>query len=257
MYPKLGLTRNVVRRNYALITPDGYVPSVLPGWTHCTPYVLISPVRWARGSRRCVVHLDGRRRGPRLHGRRGQWFFYVMSRGGKCNGKTLAAGGYVVRPGGFVVRVHRCASAGHAGSDFPQDVGTHGGRDRRDAVLFHRPRKATRCEAPFLGDPRARLKTLCPTDRRWTWRSISSPTIPARRCPSWKRTSWSTGCSFLDGGGVYRLDEDWHPVQAGDALWIASYCPQWFIAAGPGPARDGAYLRCGMWDLMWDIMGRT
>ena len=38
-------------------------------------------------------------------------------------------------------------------------------------------------------------------------------------------------------GGVYRLDADWHPVAAGDAIWIAAYCPQWFIAAGPGPAR--------------------
>ena len=31
MYPKLGLTRNVIRPRYALITPDGLVPSVLPG----------------------------------------------------------------------------------------------------------------------------------------------------------------------------------------------------------------------------------
>ena len=45
------------------------------------------------------------------------------------------------------------------------------------------------------------------------------------------------GMLFLTGGGVYRLDADWHPVAAGDALWIAAYCPQWFIAAGPEPAR--------------------
>ena len=48
MNPKLGLTRNVVRRNYALITPDGHVPSVLPGWTNCTPCVLISSAMGAR-----------------------------------------------------------------------------------------------------------------------------------------------------------------------------------------------------------------
>jgi (S)-ureidoglycine aminohydrolase len=42
---------------------------------------------------------------------------------------------------------------------------------------------------------------------------------------------------FLAGGGIYRLDADWHPVTAGDAIWIAPYCPQWFIAAGPEPAR--------------------
>ena len=42
MNPKLGLTRNVIKPNYALITPDGHVPGVLPGWTHCTPVVLLS-----------------------------------------------------------------------------------------------------------------------------------------------------------------------------------------------------------------------
>ena len=45
------------------------------------------------------------------------------------------------------------------------------------------------------------------------------------------------GMLFLAGGGIYRLDADWHPVTAGDAIWIAPYCPQWFIAAGPEPAR--------------------
>ena len=45
------------------------------------------------------------------------------------------------------------------------------------------------------------------------------------------------GMLFLAGGGVYRLDADWHPVTKGDAIWIAPYCPQWFIAAGPEPAR--------------------
>ncbi len=45
------------------------------------------------------------------------------------------------------------------------------------------------------------------------------------------------GMLFLSGSGVYRLDADWHPVTAGDAIWIAPYCPQWFIAAGPQPAR--------------------
>jgi (S)-ureidoglycine aminohydrolase len=45
------------------------------------------------------------------------------------------------------------------------------------------------------------------------------------------------GMLILSGSGVYRLDKDWHPVTAGDAIWIAPCCPQWFIAAGPQPAR--------------------
>jgi (S)-ureidoglycine aminohydrolase len=41
---------------------------------------------------------------------------------------------------------------------------------------------------------------------------------------------------MLAGQGVYRLDSDWHPVQAGDVIWMAPYCPQWFVAMGPAPA---------------------
>lgn len=33
MYLKLGLTRNIIRPHYALITPDGLVASTLPGWS--------------------------------------------------------------------------------------------------------------------------------------------------------------------------------------------------------------------------------
>jgi (S)-ureidoglycine aminohydrolase len=40
----------------------------------------------------------------------------------------------------------------------------------------------------------------------------------------------------LKGQGIYRLDGDWHPVAAGDVIWMAPYCPQWFVAMGKTPA---------------------
>ena len=51
MNQKIGLTRNVIRRNYALITRDGCVASAIPGWTRCTPFVLISSALGAPLSR--------------------------------------------------------------------------------------------------------------------------------------------------------------------------------------------------------------
>jgi (S)-ureidoglycine aminohydrolase len=44
MNPKLGLTRTVVKRNYALLTPDGFVPSTLPGWRNAVVIINIAPV---------------------------------------------------------------------------------------------------------------------------------------------------------------------------------------------------------------------
>jgi (S)-ureidoglycine aminohydrolase len=42
---------------------------------------------------------------------------------------------------------------------------------------------------------------------------------------------------MVEGQGVYRLGDCWYPVQKGDAIWMASYCPQWFVAMGKSPAR--------------------
>ncbi|MEE3317317.1 MAG: AraC family ligand binding domain-containing protein, partial [Pseudomonadota bacterium] len=42
---------------------------------------------------------------------------------------------------------------------------------------------------------------------------------------------------LLDGGGVYRLDDQWYPVTEGDAIWMGPHVPQWFGALGRTPSR--------------------
>src|SRR5262249_4630105 len=45
------------------------------------------------------------------------------------------------------------------------------------------------------------------------------------------------GLLMLEGGGIYRLDDRWYPVVAGDFIWMGAYCPQWFGALGKSPAK--------------------
>jgi (S)-ureidoglycine aminohydrolase len=45
------------------------------------------------------------------------------------------------------------------------------------------------------------------------------------------------GLIMLEGGGVYRLGDAWYPVTAGDFIWMAPWCPQWFGAIGKIPAK--------------------
>lgn len=33
-----------------------------------------------------------------------------------------------------------------------------------------------------------------------------------------------------------------HPVQSGDAIWMAPYVPQWFAALGTGPSDYARYI---------------
>ncbi|XP_073154312.1 (S)-ureidoglycine aminohydrolase [Henckelia pumila] len=40
------------------------------------------------------------------------------------------------------------------------------------------------------------------------------------------------GLLILEGQGVYRLGNSWYPVEAGDAIWMAPFVPQWYGALG-------------------------
>ncbi|XP_052209511.1 (S)-ureidoglycine aminohydrolase [Diospyros lotus] len=40
------------------------------------------------------------------------------------------------------------------------------------------------------------------------------------------------GLLMLEGQGIYRLGDSWYPVQAGDAIWMAPFVPQWYAALG-------------------------
>ena len=45
------------------------------------------------------------------------------------------------------------------------------------------------------------------------------------------------GLYMLEGKAVYRLNQDWVEVQAGDYLWLRAFCPQACYAGGPGRFR--------------------
>jgi (S)-ureidoglycine aminohydrolase len=53
------------------------------------------------------------------------------------------------------------------------------------------------------------------------------------------------GLLMLEGGGIYLLGTQWYPVSAGDFIWMAAYCPQWFGALGKQAAK---YLIYKDWD---------
>ena len=45
------------------------------------------------------------------------------------------------------------------------------------------------------------------------------------------------GLYVLEGKAVYKLNQDWVEVEAGDFMWLRAYCPQACYAAGPGRFR--------------------
>jgi (S)-ureidoglycine aminohydrolase len=231
MNPKTGLTRNVIKRNYALITPDGHVPSVFPGWTDCAPIVLISSALGA-GLSQFLISIDVKSVGIGETGHC-EWFLYVVAGKLKVNGVALAEGGFAFLPPGtkYDIRGVTQDSRLLVFKKIYEPLAGH------EPLEFFTGNEKKIPEVPFLGDKHARLKTLIP-DSLATDMAVNIFTFDPDATLSFVETHvMEHGMLILSGSGVYRLDADRHPVTAGDAIWIAPYCPQWFIADGAQPAR--------------------
>ena len=224
-------TRNVIKPNYALITPDGHVPSVFPGWSNCVVNVLISAALGARLSQ-YLITLDANGAGSGATGD-DEWFLYVVNGKAQVNGAALSEGGFAFLPPQSKYDVRSAANQTRLlifAKRFEPLAG-------QKPPAFFTGREQDIAETPFLGDKHARLKTLIP-DSLATDMAVNIFTYdPGATLPFVETHVMEHGMLILSGSGVYRLDADWHPVTAGDAIWIAPYCPQWFIAAGPEPAR--------------------
>ena len=224
-------TRTVIRPHYALISPDGYVPSVLPGWTGGTSYIQISSAMGA-GLNQWLLDLPKGATGEgEMFGY--EMFLYVISGSITAQKQKIAQGGYAFFPPGTSYHIKAAAKTSRV-LIF---------RKRHEPLAGFEPPKFFTgheediTETPFLGDPHARLKTLIP-DLLAADMAVNIFTYdPGATLPFVETHVMEHGMLFLTGGGVYRLGDEWYPVTAGDAIWIAPYCPQWFIAAGPKPAR--------------------
>src|SRR5471030_1787171 len=94
------LTRSVVKRNHAVISPDGYINSNVPGWINCTVNVIINE---QMGANLCQTLITATK-GCQLKGttKASQIFFYVVE--GSCKAtvsgesKTLTKGQFVYIP---------------------------------------------------------------------------------------------------------------------------------------------------------------
>lgn len=229
-----GDTRTRVAGRHALIAEDGHVPSALPDFSRATPFFLISPemgagltqllIRFeAKGSAR----LPGDGRGTALYVQSGSCLVQVGS-----EKRAVKAGGFVFAPPDRDLRFSGAAK-GTAVTCFRKPYEPLPDHDLPPAVFGN---AADIPGKPFLGNPRAMLKTLLPEDVRFDLAMNIFTYEPGATLPFVETHIMEHGLLMLEGQGVYRLEEQYYPVKAGDAIWMAPYCPQWFVAMGDGPA---------------------
>jgi (S)-ureidoglycine aminohydrolase len=229
-----GATRTKVGHRHALITPDGHVPSVLPGFVNTAAFWHITP---AMGANMCQLALHFQAGGggtfpaddreAALYVERGSC---VVRIGGAEN--RISAGGYAFAPAGDVLGFADAADD-TAVTCFRKTFEPLAGAELPAAVFGE---AATVTSQPFLGNPRALLQTLLPDDLRYDLAMNIFTYEPGATLPFVETHIMEHGLLMLRGQGIYWLEDAYYPVQAGDVIWMAPHCPQWFVAMGDEPA---------------------
>ncbi len=229
-----GQTRTVISRRHALIAPDSHVPSAFPGWENATAFVILSPAIGANLTQMLVSFgpVEGRAAFPSdIH----EHAIYVEA--GECRVELtekslqLLTTGFIFIPNDTPFTLHGNATTRLTifRKVFEMDP------DLKAPPMIHGQASDIPSE-PFLGNPRALLQTLLPIDPRYDLAMNIFTYQPGATLPFVETHIMEHGLLMLSGQGLYRLEESYYPVAAGDAIWMAPYCPQWFVAVGDEPA---------------------
>jgi (S)-ureidoglycine aminohydrolase len=230
-----GFSRTIVKSRYALITPDGFVPSVLPGWKNAVVIVNISPAMNGPRFTQIQIALDTNSSGSGNTGAL-EYFYYVLA--GKCTtrfgGKQfeLAAGSYAFVPPKTNFEFTGCVK-GTKFLIFQKQFQPLAGEKKLAVIVGN---VVDIKGQPFLGNDDARLQVLLPDNPAFDLAVNIFTYQPGATLPFVETHIMEHGLLMLRGQGIYRLDADYQPVTAGDVIWMASHCPQWFVAMGKTPA---------------------
>lgn len=156
---------------------------------------------------------------------------------------TLAGKTHAMQPGGYAY--------------VPPAAKWSAKNNRGEPVRFHWIRKAYEfvdgIDAPeaFVANDKDVAPSPMPgTDGKWATSRFVDPadmrhdmhvTIvtfePGAVIPFAETHVMEHGLYVLEGKAVYRLNQDWVEVEAGDYMWLRAFCPQACYAGGPGKFR--------------------
>jgi len=230
-----GITRTVVKSRYALITPDGFVASNLPGWKNAVVVVNISPAML--GPRFTQLHItlaaDGEGAGNTgVH----QYFIYVIEGTGSIllqdKRHRLEAGSYIYLPAETDLQI-KSSSSNMRLLIFQKHYEPLKNVRAPGAIIGHEREVKS---VPYLTSEGVGLQLLLPDKPEFDMAVNILTFQPGATLPSVEAHVMECGSMILRGQGICRLDGDFLPVKTGDVIWIGSYCPHWFVAAGKEPA---------------------
>jgi (S)-ureidoglycine aminohydrolase len=225
---RLGYTRSSHQPDHLLLTPDTFVRAPRPGMQGATAIVHVSPSVGAK-----FTHYTAEfELGGSLSGTTEQRFLYVLEGEIRIEDRLLGPQEYAYLPAGYsppIVAQDR-SKASVIEKPYVELEGV-----KLPSLLIGNEGQVT--PKALMDDRDLEVRCLLPDSESFDFAVNTMTYQPGATLPMVEMHIMEHGLVMLEGGGIYRLGEKWYPVTAGDFIWMAPYCPQWFGALGKVPAK--------------------
>jgi (S)-ureidoglycine aminohydrolase len=225
---RLGNTRSARRADHLLQTPDTFVRAPLPGMKNATAIIHIGPAAGAQFTEYTAIFEPGGTLAPAATSR----FLYITEGELTISGALVTKGGYSYLPPGSPATIE--APSGARAIIIEKPYQPLPGIDPPAGTIAHENKIEGK---PLDGDEALLVGTLLPADPAFDMAVNTMTFQPGASLSMVEIHIMEHGLMMLEGGGIYRLGDYWYPVEAGDFIWMAPYCPQWFGALGKTPAK--------------------
>jgi (S)-ureidoglycine aminohydrolase len=228
-------TRSHVAHNFAVLTPESHVPAAIAGWVNTQAVILIAPRSGAKFAEYIVaLTVGGRPAAPPGNTSR---FVYVLDGALtlSVSGQThaLLPGGYAYLPPDMPHVLGSETQARIAVVEKPYVATPHASAP--SAVIVGREQDVA--TKPVGGDPDVFVKNLLPDQPGFDMAMNIMAFKPGAALSLIEVHVMEHGLLMIDGMLLYRLGDQYFPVQTGDAIYMAPFCPQWCAAFGKQNAR--------------------
>jgi len=225
-------SRTRVKPRYALFPMEGVPFSRLPDWKNADIRVLAAPALGAKfveylldlkAGSGATVQADGAI----------ETFFYVLSGSikltiDKQQTHELSTGGFALLPPTASYEVSSAAPA--------QLLMLKKRYEAARGIAMFAPLIGNQSNVKadvYCGDEGAKLQLLIPDDLQYDMAMNIFEFDTGHSLPYVETHVMEHGLYFLQGKGVYYLDDTWMEVEATDFIWMGPYVPQSYYATGP------------------------
>ena len=228
----LGATRSNLTKDHLLQTPDTFIRTPLPGASGVEFIVHAAPQLGAQFTEMTAEFTAGGTLGPTP----AQRFVYLiegelqLEAGGKKHALKPGAFAYIPEGTEHTVRAKRKSRAALIEKPYRAEPGA----DAPQIVISH---ESSIQPVALMGDEGLQVRSLMPDGPPYDFAVNTMTYAPGAALGMVEIHIMEHGLLMLEGGGIYKLSDSWYPVEAGDFIWMAPYCPQWFGALGKTPAK--------------------